>query len=164
MKKRRSVIAIGVLGVVSLLTGVALNPLLNLISSDLAYWYSENRTLALILTGTLVAVGLILTFASVWLSFRREESMIQENRGSGPNTVTVQDALTAVYEAYKASPGEKTSLKTIHRQLGLPEQEFIDLIAELEGREFVEATWIGREALLTITEDGILMGRSLAGE
>lgn len=158
MEDKRILTIARILGVILFLIGVALNPLLNLISVDLANWYSDNRTLALILTGTLIIAGVILTFASVWLSHKREEDMNEGNRTS-PTTAEV--VLMVVYEAYTESPGDKVNSETVRQKLGLSEQELVDLIAKLEGRGFVKAKWAGRKALLTITEDGILIGKSL---
>ena len=161
MEDKRILTIARILGVILFLIGVALNPLLNLISVDLANWYSDNRTLALILTGTLIIAGVILTFASVWLSHKQEEDMIREDEGNGTTQVTAEDVLIVVYEAYTESPGDKVNSETVRQKLGLSEQELVDLIAKLEGRGFVKAKWAGRKALLTITEDGILIGKSL---
>lgn len=154
---RISTIAL-IAGVILFLIGVALNPLLNLVSGDLTGWYSENRGLALILTGVLIVAGAILKLASARLSHKREEDM---NKGNRTSLTTAEVVLKVLYEAYTQSPGDKVGFETIRRKLGLSEQELIDLIAKLEERGFIKANWVGRKALLTITEDGILIGKSL---
>jgi len=72
---------------------------------------------------------------------------------------TSDNTLRAVYEAYRKSPGDKVHSETIRQKLGLPEQAVIDLIKKLAERGFIHATWVGRKALLTITEDGIAVLR-----
>jgi len=51
----------GIIGIVLFLIGIALNPLLNLISADLADWHSEHRTLTWILTIALIGAGTVLS-------------------------------------------------------------------------------------------------------
>jgi len=164
MEDQRTLTAIGILGVSLFLIGAILGVLLNLVSGDLADWYSENHTLALSLTGALIIVGSMLTFVSVWLSSRRGQEASRVNEADRTTPINAKDALMAVYEAYKVSPGDKVSSETIRHKLGLSEQEVIDLIAKLEGRGFIKAKWVERKALLTITEDGILVGKSLIGQ
>jgi DNA-binding MarR family transcriptional regulator len=153
--KRTQVIA-GILAVNLFIIEASLGFLLNLVSADLGNWYSEHLVLVLVITGVLIIVGVILSFA------RERFSPAQENdvaRKKGKSSTADIDALSAIYEAYRASPGDKVHSEAVRQELGLSEQAAIDLIKKLEERGFVRATWVGRWALLHITEDGVALVR-----
>jgi predicted transcriptional regulator len=156
MRAKRTLVAAGILAVLLFIIETSLGFLLDLVSADLNTWYSEHLFLVLAVTGALIIVGAVLRFASKRFSLTQENDVTKKKRSSSTDDTT---ALKAIYEAYRASPGDKVHSEAIWQKLGLSEQAGIDLIKKLEERGFIRATWVGRKALLTITEDGVAVLR-----
>lgn len=72
--------------------------------------------------------------------------------GNIPDTI---DVLKAIYDAYKAQPGDKTNSELIRNKLGLSVERMNDFILKLRERGFITATYVGERSLLAITADGI---------
>ena len=154
MRAKRTRVIAGILAVILFVLEASLGFLLNLVSADLGNWYSEHLVLVLVITGVLIIGGVILSFARARFSPAQENNV---TRKKGKSSTADIDALSAVYEAYRASPGDKVHSETVRQKLGLSEQAIIDLIKKLEERGFIRATWVGRKALLTITEDSVVL-------
>ena len=155
--RNKHLIVISVAAAIALfLIEANLGLLLNLVSADLDQWYSQNRNLVLGLTVALVAVGAVLVAVNIRLSSIKETETMPVSESANPDATMV---LRVIYEEFKTAPGEKIHFESIRQKLGLSEQELVYLVKKLEERGFVKATWAGRKALLTITEDGISLLR-----
>lgn len=155
MSDRRTLVNLGIVAALLFLIEASLGFLLNLISADLESWYSDNIVLVLVTTGALIVAGSILTFAGNRFPLRQESDI-----AGGTSQTDDLNVLRIIYEAYRASPGDRVNSETIRQELSLSESVFIDLIKKLEEREFIRATWVGRKALLSITEDGVALLRA----
>jgi hypothetical protein len=129
---------------------VYLGIFLNLISTELEQWYSQNRSLVVALTALLVVLGAILSTISFRFSDTKETQIM-------PNDTTT--ILQVLFEEYNKAPGEKVHFELIRKKIDVPEEDLIFHLKKLEERGFVQATWVGRKALLSITEDGIALLR-----
>lgn len=155
MRDKRLIIISVVAAIALFLIEANLGMLLNLVSADLDQWYSQNRNLVLGLTVVFVVVGAILVAINVRLSSIKETETMPESA----NPVDATMVLQVIYEEFRTSPGEKIHFESIRQKLGLSEQELVYLVKKLEERGFVHATWIGRKALLAITENGVSLLR-----
>ena len=157
MRDKRLIVISVAVAIALFLIEANLGLLLNLVSADLDQWYSQNRNLVLGLTMVLVIVGATLVAVNTRLSFIKETETMPVSESA--NSVDATMVLRVIHEEFRTAPGEKIHFESIRQKLGLSEQELVYLVKKLEERGFVKATWIGRKALLTITEDGVSLLR-----
>jgi len=96
MENKRILVIACVIGALLFLIGVSLDVLSNLVSGDLANWYSKNRSVALLLTGTLITAGAILAFAIRWLLSGQRKNPEHESESRNPAQVDWLEVLSVL--------------------------------------------------------------------
>lgn len=96
MRAKRPQVIAGILAVTLFIIEASLGFLLNLVSADLGNWYSEHLVLVLVITGVLIIVGIILSFASNRFSLTQENDVTKKKL-----TNTGQELERRVANAYR---------------------------------------------------------------